>query len=55
MWMHLKRERYFEDIDVAYITQLFNQYNFTLVKRTSTQDSLNRDTLTWITIVFTHD
>jgi len=50
-----KDQRYFEDVDLEYITQLFNQHNFTLIKITSTQDSLNRDTLTWITIIFKHD
>jgi cyclopropane fatty-acyl-phospholipid synthase-like methyltransferase len=50
-----KDQRYFEDVDLDYIIQLFSQHNFTLIKTTSTQDSLNRDTLTWITIIFKHD
>jgi len=48
-------QRYFEDVDLEYIIQLFTQHNFTLIKTTSTKDSLNRDSLTWITIVFKHD
>ncbi len=48
-------QRYFEDVDLEYIIQLFAQYNFTLIKTVSTQDSLNRDALTWITIIFRHD
>ena len=48
-------QRYFEDVDLEYIIQLFTQHNFTLIKTTSTHDSLNRDTLTWITIIFKHD
>ncbi len=48
-------ERYFEDVDLEYITQLFHQYNFKLIKTTSNEDSLNRDTLTWITVIFQHD
>jgi 2-polyprenyl-3-methyl-5-hydroxy-6-metoxy-1,4-benzoquinol methylase len=48
-------QRYFEDVDLEYIIQLFTQHNFTLIRKTFTKDSLNRDALTWITIVFRHD
>jgi cyclopropane fatty-acyl-phospholipid synthase-like methyltransferase len=48
-------ERYFEDVDLEYITHLFKQYNFTLIHHTSNSDSLNRETLKWVTVVFKHD
>jgi len=51
----MKDERYFEDVDLQYITQLFKQHHFTLIHHISNSDSLNRKTLKWITVVFKHD
>ena len=51
----IEDQRYFEDVDLKYMIQLFGQHNFTLIKTTSTKDSLNRDALTWITIIFKND
>ena len=48
-------ERYFEDVDLKYLTHLFQKHNFSLVESTENTDSLNRDNLTWITIVFKYD
>ena len=48
-------ERYFEDVDLDYITQLFHNRGFYLVETFKNADSLNRDTLTWVTVVFKHD
>ncbi|MEN4053630.1 class I SAM-dependent methyltransferase [Sulfurimonas sp. NWX79] len=50
-----KDERYFEDVDLEYIIKLFQQYNFSLITTISNNDSLDRETLTWITVVFKHD
>jgi len=48
-------ERYFEDIDLIYMTKLFKQYNFHLLTSITNSDSLNREALTWVTVVFKHD
>ena len=48
-------ERYFEDVDLDYLIQIFQQYNFRLVETITTNDRLNRDTLTWTTVIFKHD
>jgi SAM-dependent methyltransferase len=48
-------ERYFENVDIDYITKQFKHHNFTLIKSINNKDSLNRDALTWITVVFKHD
>ena len=48
-------ERYFEDVDLNYIIHLFQNHNFYLLESTENTDSLNRDNLTWITLIFKHD
>jgi cyclopropane fatty-acyl-phospholipid synthase-like methyltransferase len=48
-------ERYFEEIDLEYIIQIFKQYNFTLLKTITNKDSLKRESLTWVTVIFKHD
>jgi len=48
-------ERYFEDVDLEYITKLFQNKGFSLVETITHSDGLNRDSLTWITVVFKHD
>ena len=48
-------ERYFEDVDLKYIIQLFNNEGFRLVDTVTNGDSLDRDSLTWITVVFKND
>lgn len=48
-------ERSFEDVDLAYMIELFHRYDFTLVNDSCHNDSLNRETLKWITVVFKHD
>lgn len=50
-----KDERYFENVDLGYITQLFQNKKFTLIKTIKNEDSLKRDNLTWITVVYKHD
>jgi len=45
-------ERYFEDVDLDYIIQIFQQYNFSLVETITTKDSFDRDILTWNTVIF---
>ena len=47
--------RYFESVDLKYITQLFKNYNFTLIETITNEDSLNRDNLIWVTVVYKHD
>jgi len=48
-------ERCFENVDLDYIIRIFQQYNFRLVETITTKDSLNRDTLTWSTVILKHD
>ena len=48
-------ERYFEDVDLDYIVELFKSKGFSLLETTKSADSLNRDELTWITVVFKND
>jgi len=48
-------ERYFETVDLEYLTKLFSNENFRLIETTNNQDSLKRDSLTWITVVFKRD
>ncbi|MCD6301197.1 MAG: class I SAM-dependent methyltransferase [Staphylothermus sp.] len=48
-------ERYFENVDLEYITQLFNNKGFRLIETIKNEDSLDRDNLTWITVVYKHD
>lgn len=45
-------ERCFENVDLDYITQLFSKKKFTLVKTVKSEDSLNRYSLNWTTVVF---
>lgn len=48
-------ERYFEEVDREYLTSLFAHKDYKLVKTTESKDSLNRDSLTWITVIYRHD
>ncbi len=48
-------ERYFAQVDLKYITELFKKQGFFLVKTVTTGDSLNRDSLTWVTVVYKKD
>jgi len=48
-------ERYFENVDLEYITKLFKSHNFPLIKKLKNGDNLNRDALTWITVIYRHD
>jgi len=48
-------ERYFEDVDLDYMTDLFKNKNFILTETVKSEDSLNRDNLTWITVIYKHD
>ena len=47
-------ERYFKDVDLEYIIQLFSAKGFILVETITSIDSLDRDSLTWITVIFKH-
>ena len=48
-------ERYFEEVDTEYLDRLLQQYGLHLIERITTEDSLKRDTLSWITLVYRHD
>lgn len=48
-------ERYFEEVDMTYLDKLLAQYGFHLIEKSITQDSLKRDSLSWITLVYKHD
>ena len=48
-------ERYFEDVDLEYMTQLFKDKGFSLIEKVTNGDSLDRDSLTWITVIYQHD
>ncbi len=48
-------ERYFEEVDLNYLTELFKERGFALVETVKNSDSLDRDSLTWITVIFKHD
>ena len=48
-------ERYFEDVDLEYMTQLFKDKGFSLIETVTNGDSLDRDSLTWITVIYQHD
>jgi len=50
-----KDERYFETVDLEYLTELFSNGGFKVVDTIKNQDSLQRDSLTWITVVFKRD
>jgi len=47
--------RYFENVDLENIIKLFKERGFNLVETIINGDSLKRDTLTWITVVFKND
>lgn len=47
--------RYFENVDLAYIIELFKNSGFKLIKNVKNKDSLNRDNLTWTTVIFKHE
>ena len=48
-------ERYFEEVDLDYITELFNVKGFALIETIKNADSLDRDSLTWVTVIFKND
>jgi len=48
-------ERYFEEVDLNHLTELFKERGFALVEIVKNSDSLERDSLTWITVIFQHD
>lgn len=48
-------ERYFEEVDLKYLIKLFEERIFSLVETVRNNDSLDRDSLTWVTVVFKHD
>lgn len=45
-------ERYFADVNLESITKLFTDRGFSLIDSIETRDSLDRNTLTWVTVVF---
>lgn len=45
-------ERYFEDVDLKYLTKLFESKGFFLIETVNDNDSLDRASLTWATVVF---
>ena len=47
-------ERYFEDVDLDYITKLFTSKGFVLIEIVTNKDSLNRDKLIWNTVIYKH-
>ena len=48
-------ERCFEEVDLKYMNKLFKDNGFTLVETIVNGDSLNRNSLSWVTVVFKHD
>ena len=48
-------ERYFEDVDLDYITKLFTSKGFTLIEIVKNKDSFKRDNLIWNTVIYKHD
>ena len=48
-------ERYFEEVDLEYITQVFSNEGFELIQTIKNKDSLSRESLTWITVIYRHD
>lgn len=48
-------ERYFEDVNLEYITKLFANKGFHLVDTIKNDDSLDRESLTWITVIYQND
>jgi len=48
-------KRYFEDVNLEYITKLFFNKGFFLVDTIKNNDSLDRETLTWITVIYQND
>ena len=50
-----KDERYFETVDLEYLTELLSNDGFKVVDTIKNQDSLKRDSLTWVTVVFKRD
>ena len=50
-----KDERYFETVDLEYLTELFSNGGFKVIDTIKNQDSLKRDSLSWTTVVFKRD
>jgi 2-polyprenyl-3-methyl-5-hydroxy-6-metoxy-1,4-benzoquinol methylase len=50
-----KDERYFEEVDLENLIELFLAKDFKLIKTIKNEDSLKRNSLSWITVVFKHD
>jgi len=48
-------ERYFEEVDLNHLSELFSSNGYILIDTVKSGDTLNRDSLTWITVVFKHD
>ncbi len=48
-------KRYFETVDLEYLTELFSNGSFRLIDTVENKDSLKRDSLTWVTVVFKRD
>jgi hypothetical protein len=48
-------EPYFEELGIEYLDKLFAQYDFHFTEQITTQDSLKRDSLSCITLVYTDD
>jgi len=48
-------ERYFETVDLDHLSELFSNGGFKVIDTIQNQDSLQRDSLTWVTVVFKRD
>ncbi len=48
-------DRCFVEVDLMYLVELFSRNGFSLVETIKNGDSLDRDSLTWVTVVFKHD
>ena len=48
-------ERYFESVDLENLIELFSVKDFELIKTIKNEDSLKRNSLSWVTLVFKHD
>ncbi len=48
-------ERYFEDVNLKNLIKLFLAKDFKLIETVENEDSLKRNSLSWVTVVFKHD
>ena len=47
--------RYFENVNLDYLCELFSNKGFNLIETVKNEDGLSRGSLTWVTVIFKHD